>query len=325
MISAEERVVSSVKGVRARAATWIAEYRSADDWDAEAQAKLLAWLAESPSHVVEFLRLEATWDRTDRLAALRKPRNSLVATGMRLRSLLIRVAAGLAVIAVAGTAAELLLNIQTTRTYATAIGKRGTLKLSDGSIVELNTNTVLRVSDSTDQRKVWLDQGEAYFKIEHDPVHPFVVFAGAHRITDLGTKFVIRRAADVVKVALVEGRARLENAGAGNTQSAVLGAGDIATATAQSLAVERQKQETIEAALSWRRGLLVFHHATLAEAAAEFNRYNHEKIAIWDAYSAAQTFNGTLPTTDVAAFVRVTQKTFGLHVTKRGDDIVISR
>lgn len=325
MINAEERVASAVKDVRARAATWIAEYRSVDDWDDEAQAKLVAWLGESPSHMVEFLRLEATWDRTDRLAALRKPRNSLVAAGMRLRSLLIRVAAGLAVIAVAGTAAELLLNVRTTRTYATAIGKHETLKLSDGSIVELNTDTVLRVSDGADQRKVWLDQGEAYFKIEHDPVHPFIVLAGVHRVTDLGTSFAIRRAADVVKIVLVEGRARLENAGAGGAQSAVLQAGDIATATARSLAVEKQKQETIKAALSWRCGLLVFHHTTLAEAAAEFNRYNHGKIAIWDAYSAAQTFNGTLPTTDVAAFVRVTQKTFGLHVTKRGDDIVISR
>jgi transmembrane sensor len=325
MISAGECGSSAVKDVRARAATWIAEYQSADDWDDDAQAKLVAWLSESPSHMVEFLRLEATWDRTDRLAALRKPRNSLVDAGMRLRSLLIRVAAGVAVIAVAGTAAELLLNTQTARTYATAIGKHETLKLSDGSVVELNTDTVLRVFDGADQRKVWLDQGEAYFKIEHDPAHPFIVFAGTHRITDLGTSFTIRRAADVVKVTLVEGRARLENAGARSAQSAVLGAGDIAIATAQSLTVGKQKPETIEAALSWRRGLLVFHHAKLAEAAAEFNRYNHEKIAIWDAYSATQTFNGTLPTTDVAAFVRVTQKTFSLHVTKRGDDIVISR
>ena len=101
--------------------------------------------------------------------------------------------------------------------------------------------------------------------------------------------------------------------------------GDVAVATAQSLAVKRQKPESMASMLSWRRGMLMFHHATLAEATAEFNRYNSEKMAIGDTYAAGLTFNGTLPTNDIAAFVRVTQKTFGLHVARRGEEIVISR
>jgi transmembrane sensor len=99
----------------------------------------------------------------------------------------------------------------------------------------------------------------------------------------------------------------------------------VAVATHQTLTVRRQSRETVASALSWRRGMLLFHHATLADAVAELNRYNTEKIAVGDAYAANLTFNGALPTNDIAAFVRVTQKTFALHVARQGNEIVISR
>lgn len=310
---------------RARAAAWLADRRSSENWSEQQQAELDAWLAQSPSHAVEFLRLEAAWDRTERLAALRPSRRSAFAGGNRAVSIVARVAAGVAVVILLGLGVRPFLRTPTAQTFATEVGGHKSITLSDGSIIELNTDTALRVATANGERHVWLDRGEAFFQVTHDADRPFVVTAGDHRVIDIGTKFGVRREAQAVRVTLVEGSARVEAVAGAPQHSAVLKPGDIAMATHQALTVQRQSLETVANALGWRRGMLVFHHATLADAVAEFNRYNTEKIAMGDAYAAALTFNGALPTNDIAAFVRVTQKTFALHVVKRGNEIVISR
>jgi len=77
--------------------------------------------------------------------------------------------------------------------------------------------------------------------------------------------------------------------------------------------------------LGWLHGVLIFHHATLADAANEYNRYNPEKIIITDPKVARLTLSGTLPTNNVKAFVDVAKNFFSLSVARRGDEIVISR
>ena len=75
--------------------------------------------------------------------------------------------------------------------FSTEVGGHETVTFSDGTRIELNTNTVLRARMTTAQRTVWLDKGEAYFQVKHDPAHPLTVIAG-HRVTDLGTEFLVR-------------------------------------------------------------------------------------------------------------------------------------
>jgi len=325
MTASIERPAETINEIRATAAEWLIELRSGDSWTKERQTDLDAWLAASPSHLVEFLRLEAAWSRTDRMVVLRQPQRRLFGVASYSKVLAVRVAAGLVLLAAIGVAMAQFTPKSKFQTYATTVGGRETLKLADGSTVELNTDSVVRIGSLGGERRAWLDKGEAFFQIVHDTSHPFTVMVGDHRITDLGTKFSVRRKLNAVEVTLVEGKARLDDARADNTKLAVLEPGDVAVATAQGLKVTRQKPELLEAALSWRHDMLTFHHATLAEAAAEFNRYNNEKLVVGDAYAAGQTFNGTLPTNDVAAFVRVAQKTFGLRAIKRGNETVISR
>ena len=315
----------SLQSVRARAAALLVDRRSSQQWGAQEEAGLEAWLAQSPAHAVEFLRLAAAWDRTERLAALRPPGRKPLVAGDRLRPFLGRAVAGLAVIALVGIGVRPFLKAPVVRTFATAVGGHKTVTLPDGSIIELNTNTSLRVANAKGERRVWLDKGEAFFEVVHNGAHPFVVTAGDHKVTDIGTKFAVRKEARSIRVTLVEGSARLDSLAGAQPRSAVLRPGDVAIADAQSLEVQRQAPDDVMSALGWRRGMLVFHHATLADAVKEFNRYNTEKLAIGDSYAANLTFNGALPTNDIGAFVRVTQKTFALHAAKRGNEIVISR
>jgi transmembrane sensor len=174
---------------------------------------------------------------------------------------------------------------------------------------------------------VSLVRGEAYFEIRHDAARPFVVLAGAQRLTDIGTKFLVRRDADGrVAVSVMEGRVKLDAADRSTHASPTfLAAGDTVLATANKVSVTRKLPRELFAELGWRRGLLVFQHTTLDEAANTFNRYNAEKLIVADSKTAALQINGTFRATDVEAFTSAAQAVFGLRVENRGGEIVISR
>lgn len=296
------------------------------DWDATAQAELDAWLARSLAHQLAYWRLEAAWDRTKRLQVLRaadKPAERPVRP-VRKWHLALGVAAVLA-IAVAVVGMQTLPRNVVTNTYATALGGHKTITLTDGSQIELNTNTVLRIA-TDDPRHVWLDRGEAYFQIRHNAADPFVVVAAGHRVTDLGTKFLLRATRSQVNLSLIEGRARIDSISADmQPHSAVLSPGQVAVATANSLSTFSKTANEIDNELGWRRGVIVFHHTTLDAAIAEFNRYGKEKLAVSDSSVGSLMLNGTFPTHDTQTFLRVAQQVFHLKIEKNGNQLILSR
>ncbi len=309
--------------IEATAADWL-QRRNFWNWSKDDQAALDAWLAESMAHNLAYWRLEAAWDRTERLEALRAaaPENAPAAR----RPALFKIAAALAAVAAIGVVAAHYIFIPRDRIFSTPVGGREVVTFADGTRVELNTDTVLRARMTTQDRTIWLDKGEAYFQVKHDPAHPFVVFAGDHRITDLGTKFLVRRDPGRLEVALMEGRVRFGAIDAlPKSKSALLVPGDVVTATASTIFVTHKSQPALVSQLGWQHGVLVFDNMTLADAASEFNRYNRQKLVIADPSAARLTIVGTFHTTDVKAFIDVAQDVFKLRVESNGNEIVISR
>jgi transmembrane sensor len=237
----------------------------------------------------------------------------------------LKIAAAVVVTAAVSVGGSLLALHQENQTFATTIGGREALSLVDGSKIELNTDTVLRMAEGSSQRKVWLDKGEAYFDIKHDAAHPFVVMVGSHRITDLGTKFIVRQDGDRVEVKLLEGSARLDANDGARSQTAVLKPGDVAIATADAMSVTKKPLKELANELGWRRGVLMFDHTTLAEAVVEFNRYNRQKIVIADPQIARLEIGGTFPSDDVKLFGRAAHIALGLHVEERNNTVIISQ
>ena len=64
---------------------------------------------------------------------------------------------------------------------------------------------------------------------------------------------------------------------------------------------------------------------SLAEAVAEFNRYNVRKLVIATPSLERTRVVGTFPVEDVEAFTRVAKQVLGLKVQEKGDEILISR
>ena len=317
---------ADTKQVRMEAASWL-ERRQRPEWNAEDQTALDAWLAADPAHMVSYLRVEAAWNRANRLGALRQPMRASNAAQAPRRSFtrfLNMAAAVIGTVAVMGGIAATYMLMPEQKSYTTQVGGHEILALKDGSQIELNTSTVVRVSQTKGERKVWLDKGEAYFRIKHDAAHPFVVMVGGHRVTDLGTTFLVRRDKDSVKVALIEGLAQFDG-GTADGQHATLKPGDVVVASAKQMSLKKEDTNDLATGLGWRHGLLIFKYTTLADAAAEFNRYNDRKLVIADPAVGRLKIVGTFATNNVAAFADVAEDVLHLKVTHSEDQIVIAR
>lgn len=316
---------SRAAAVKAEAASWLARVHSGDCNEA-CREDLDAWLGQSRAHKAAFWRVEAAWDEAERLRVLRAPLLRSESVGPRRNYTFAKVAVAAVFATIIGVAGYLQSQSPPLRSYATSVGGRQVLNLSDGSKIELNTNTVLRIISRAGERQVWLDRGEAFFQIQHDAAHPFTVTVGEHKITDLGTKFSVRQDGERLRVMLVEGKARLDSTDIWTRrQSVELSPGDVAIATANSLSLVRKSDRTLGEELGWRRGVLIFDRTSLSAAAAEINRYNTQKLVIEDPSVAKLTLDGTFPVHAVPEFIEVAQAVFGLRVERRGDHTFISK
>jgi transmembrane sensor len=270
---------------------------------------------------VAFLRLEAAWTKANRLRALgsftAEPKPSW--TGRAAMPI------AAALVAALGLGAALTLNWPNREEFETAIGGHETIPLADGSKVELNTDSRLRVAAMDDQRRVILDKGEAYFEVAKDPARPFVVEAAGQRVTVLGTKFSVRIEDGEVRVAVTEGRVRVELPAALHVAPVVLTPGGVANSGAGGVLVSAKAVPQVEESLSWRSGMLIFRNATLAEAAADFNRYNRTKLVMSDAELGRIQIGGSFRATNLDGFVRLLERGFDVRATRQGDTIVLAK
>jgi len=306
--------------IDARASVWL-DRSDCEGWTGRDDVALEAWLNEEPVNRITYWRMEAAWERTQRLAALHIPK-----TRQRKWPSFFQMTAVFAAVTAVGVGFLSYLSQPMGATYATSIGGRETIVLADGTQVELNTDSAVRVLDTTRERKIWLQKGEAYFQVTHDSARPFTVYAGDRRVTDLGTKFDIRQEADHLEVAVVEGRVRLD-AGSVDQQSrpVVLSEGQVAVATADKMSMTRRTARELTRELSWRRGLLVFDSTPLSEAAQQLNRYNRTKIVIANDAVGRLPITGTMSATDPVEFFHMVQMVFAVREQRVNGAIVISR
>jgi transmembrane sensor len=320
--------MSRAQQIEQSAALWVLR-REEPGWSAADQAELDQWLAESDGHKVALWRLDCAWREADRISALGAPTFEPEPAAWQSWWKPLAIAASL-VLALTMLLVQPSLfpddpASQTASTqFETPIGGHRIVKLADGSRLELNTDTAVRVSVDKRTRAVWLERGEAFFDVAKRPGQAFVIHAGARTITVLGTKFSVRHTPRETVVAVLEGRVRLDDLpGSARDRHATVTAGDVAIAKARSTLV-RNSAEAVEQQLAWRRGLLQFERTTLAAAAEQFNRYNHKQLVIADAEAARILVGGSFPAKDVDAFVRLLQQAYGIDVLDGAEQLLLS-
>lgn len=313
-----------------RAAAWLIR-REDGDWTPDDQMQFDAWLAESDANKAAYWRLEHGWREVDRIRSLGRPAEPAVGQTTFVRYWMPFAAAASLLAAVGFGGVQFgtwdAPPQPAAVRYVTPVGGHETVPLPDGSRIELNTQTIVRAGASPRVREAWLDSGEAFFEIAHDPGRPFVVHAGFKTVTVLGTKFSVRRDRDRVTVSVLEGRVRIDDAAnpaGAEASSATIVAGVTAISRGGSTLVTQQSAERVENALAWRGGMLIFDQATLADVAAEFNRYHAQPIVVTDPETAAIRIGGAFQASNVDAFVRLLRDAYGLKVVREGDVIKIA-
>lgn len=302
-------------------------------WSEVEQAALDDWLKESDGNRAAYWRLKHAWSEADRARALvsdignaREQYNHSFQVKWFLPTAL---AASIAL--VVGLILILLVNVRpeaqpaSVAEFATSIGGHKRVELSEGSMIELNTASLVRVAVSKRQRDVWLDQGEAYFEVAHRNGQPFVVHAGSQKVTVLGTKFAVRRDGDRVRISVIEGRVRVEDAKEPRgLRSSEITAGDIALAEGSSTLVTTRSREGVEQALVWRDGMLSFDRKPLSEVVAEFNRYNTKPLLVVDHEIGDMRIGGLFPASQPKAFADLLREAYGLRVEETATEVKIS-
>ncbi len=217
--------------------------------------------------------------------------------------------------------------------YATAIGERRDIRLSDGSRIALNTASTLEVAYTAGRRDVRLLGGQALFRVAQDPARPFVVTAGNRRITATGTAFDVRiDRGGKVRVLLVEGHVRVEPAkptGLARLIPALdretLDPGQQLAALATGSATPVVTAADVAQGTAWSRGQIVFRGDALAGAVAEVNRYSTTRLTLDDPSLGRLKVSGVFAARGSEDFVAALKALYPVEAERRGPTQVALR
>lgn len=317
---------------RAEASAWIARLHGPQRTP-ELEAGLQRWLAESEINAREFEAVTEVWDGATGIAARGLPRMSEQAAASRPRAnVRPRLAWGVAASVLIAALAFTLYDRWFAHLYSTQIGEQRIVMLGDGTQVSLNSGTRLRSDFSGDARNIVLERGEAFFEVAHDAARPFVVHAGTHAVTAVGTAFTVRREQGRVSVLLVKGKVavsavessanddvRVRTAATGETQ--LLEVGQRLTLDMGTPAV--LDMPNIAATTAWRRGEIVLDETPLRAAIDELNRYTSRQLVLGDAELEQLRVSGLYHTGDSERFARAIAQLYDLQLENHEQRIVL--
>jgi transmembrane sensor len=308
-----------------------------DDGEPDAGRRELfeTWLASDSAHRVAYASVERAWAGmasagvNERILAMRRV---ALAAPRHPRATRARPAAiAASIIVVVGLVAGILLRDRLwgadsiAGEFATQVGERSNIILTDGSTVVLNTDSRIRVAFDGQVRRVQLLAGQAWFEVAKNQPRPFVVEAGNRKVTAHGTAFDIRlEDHDQIQVTLIEGRVSVEaltSSGAGANipvDHEDLLPGDQLIVTGTRPASKRKTD--VAKATSWREGQIIFDDDTLGAAIAEINRYSAKKIVLADPRLASLRMSGVFIAGHSDSFVETVTGHFPIKVTSDSDD-----
>lgn len=319
------------------AATWAWRMDSATVTPAQRQA-YESWLRQDPRNGRAAREMAQAWRALDGLADAKRDESIAFSepaarvTAVR-RHWWLATAAVLAAIAVGVAWLQRASEVQV---LATAVGQQRSVTLADGSVVSLNTNTIVETNLQRRAREIYLRKGEAHFQVAHDAARPFYVHAGDAVVRAVGTEFEVRVLADQhVDIVVNEGRVEVRPAAmAAASHSSddssraaatvrAISAGQRLSTAGNGLTVTRISEQQLSSELAWREGAIIFDGEPLADAVAEIKRYTDARITISDPNVAALRVGGRFRTGDVREFFDALQAALPVSVRRTADGVLI--
>lgn len=284
------------------------------------------WCDESPLHRDAVVRLDAVsaaMARARATGAMENIRAGLAARRQR-RHLRHRVMAAAAVLVVGAGLALSIRNRPVVPATAPTLRTVARIEhLPDGSTVELKRGAAIAVHFTPAFRFIDLERGEAFFRVAHDKVHPFIVRAGGVNVRAVGTQFAVALDPANVEVLVTEGRVGLSNTAHGesllprgaNGEREPLRPGQravISRRAPDSAAIARIDGHAMARQLAWRNPHLELDSVPLATAIRQLNAENSVQIMLAEPAIGQLRLSGSFPAHDPRTFARLAADTFGL-------------
>jgi transmembrane sensor len=312
--------------IEIEASRWLSA-RDAHPPSSEEEAAFNRWIEADIRNRVTYLRLEAGFRRCDRLENLKPVDRAIDPDLLRPHRLRIRWPLALAASLVVALVISAVVLVQTQmgwQQYETLVGGFSRIVLEDGSVIDLNTNSEIRVRLRPEHREVRLERGEARFQVAHEPARPFVVSAADASVRAVGTAFSVRlHDSAQVEVLVAEGAVAVRSSRVPHAPP--LNAGEAAVLLPDRMSVSRIEPQQLARRLAWTTGKLQFRGEALKVAVAEFNRYNRRQLKLADASLAELRVGGTFNATDPESFADALASTFSLRVEPANPDAIVLR
>ncbi|WP_207534518.1 FecR family protein [Desertivirga arenae] len=216
-----------------------------------------------------------------------------------------------------GSSAQLAYN-----TIETPRGGQYQLQLPDGSKVWLNAASSLRFPvnfSSSNERRVALN-GEAYFEVAKDKLHPFKVNTDQQEVEVLGTHFNINSFRDEggIKTTLLEGSVKVLS----GSKSATLVPGQQAE-VAGNITV---KNVNTEDAMAWRNGYFRFDDESLENIMKKISRwYDVDVVYIDEGVKDEQFAAVAKRTSNASALLKMMEQTGNVRFEIKGSQILVRK
>ena len=262
-----------------------------------------AWLAESDVHQNAYQQVTVFWTGLSQIEPHAGPQLSAARTYLRetrqyRRHLSSRKRlTGVLSLALLLGLSPFLWSWLSTDIYRTAKGQSSSIQLSDGSRVDLNTDTELYVQDTWINRSVKLIHGEALFSVVHNKEKPFTVIAAGGRIQDIGTRFNVYQQVDQVSVTVLEGEVSVTAKQSSAAQYLLPGQQISYDSKGQTSAIA---SADIDTATAWQKGQLVFKSQPLSEVLEQLGRYHEASLQVQGTRLQKLKVSGVFPTDNLS-------------------------
>jgi transmembrane sensor len=210
------------------------------------------------------------------------------------------------------------------RMFATGVGIRDSLTLSDGTRVVIGPLSSVKIAANygSTSREVEI-RGDAWFDVVHDSSKPFTVNAASATIVDVGTRFAVRSDdPEGVAVSVSEGAVSLRQVNTPARQGVVLKAGDNGVLKSGGEIIARRGMASADD-IAWMRGRLVFREAPVSEVVNSMRKWYGIELKISDPSLASRHLTATFAGESPERVLDVIRLALGAEIERRGDTAIV--
>lgn len=230
-------------------------------------------------------------------------------------------AAAMLVIAV-GISLLLPLQPVNIQTYQTARGERTVVNLADGSVMNINSGSLVRMKIDDRQRNIHVERGEALFDVFYDKTRSFVVHTPRGRVEALGTVFNVNLYREELVVTIARGKVLVSNDIAiPSAQAAEVAIAGQQVTVANDGGINSEQLATLQPALAWTEGKIIFRGETLTQAIEQVNRHSAHRVSIIDARINSLPVYGVFNLGDSLGFLSALEKSYNIHAVSESPDL----